>query len=342
VSRHLDAIGLKCLEKDPRRRYPSAADLAADLDLWLREGWARATPGRLQRAVRAARKYAVAWIVAGVVGAAIGAMNWFDPDRPIRAIERKLDRGEEVTLIGEGVKEPWFRVRTGDDKSRVQVNPDGTLTVTTWSLCLVELVRDPCRDHVHFRVSIRHTESDIQGTVGSYVAAQAVPAASPEGHGFVGLTFNDIRSAAYVAALAPPRIPAKLPVPAENRVRLGFGGVVPAIRAEVIAWDNVAGAPFIPRGTLPNAPTVWRDLELDVYPTGVAGRRDGTGVGFLPADRFRLAFADRLGNWAIQDPTNPVWGQPAPAYTPRGGLGVLVLRGSATFRSAVVAPAADE
>ena len=69
VDRDLETICLKCLEKEPDQRYPSARDVGADLDLWLtgrpirarRTGWTRRVVLWTRR-----RPYASA-VIAGVV-----------------------------------------------------------------------------------------------------------------------------------------------------------------------------------------------------------------------------------------------------------------------------------
>lgn len=68
LDRNLEAICLKCLEKDPAGRYPSASTLADDLDRWLRHEPVHARPApRMERARKWARRNPVVATLLGLL-----------------------------------------------------------------------------------------------------------------------------------------------------------------------------------------------------------------------------------------------------------------------------------
>jgi TolB-like protein/Tfp pilus assembly protein PilF len=80
VDRDISAICLKCLEKNPRYRYPSALALAEDLERWLRHEPIRAKRSgfftRAQKWVQRNRTIAALIMVSVVLAAGLGVMIW--------------------------------------------------------------------------------------------------------------------------------------------------------------------------------------------------------------------------------------------------------------------------
>jgi eukaryotic-like serine/threonine-protein kinase len=72
IPRDLEAICLKCLEKDPARRYPSARELASDLDRFLNGEPTRARPpGWSETIRRKARRHPAGLVILAVVAACV-------------------------------------------------------------------------------------------------------------------------------------------------------------------------------------------------------------------------------------------------------------------------------
>jgi tRNA A-37 threonylcarbamoyl transferase component Bud32 len=99
VPRALEAVCLKCLEKDPRRRYHSAAALAEDLDRWL--SGKRVTARRYAALRRPLRRCLVGCAVLVVVAlaAAVGVAAW---EAAQRDVTYDADMGQAHTALNEG------------------------------------------------------------------------------------------------------------------------------------------------------------------------------------------------------------------------------------------------
>ncbi len=97
VPRELETVVLKCLEKDPTRRYQSAGELAADLRRWLDHEPVRARrPGPGQRATKWAMRHrylvrgAAAALTAAVVVGAVGSFLVWQKGRETAAAYRQV------------------------------------------------------------------------------------------------------------------------------------------------------------------------------------------------------------------------------------------------------------
>lgn len=81
VDRDLETICLKCLEKEPARRYATARDMADDLDRWLRHEPISARPASsLERSIKWARRYpalaALSALLFIVLVSGLAAVTW--------------------------------------------------------------------------------------------------------------------------------------------------------------------------------------------------------------------------------------------------------------------------
>jgi serine/threonine protein kinase len=191
----LEAVCLKCLEKDPADRYPTAQELADDLARWRLGEATKARPWPWRR--RLARGLRRHWkpLAAGVFVLLTAVTFWatfvlsspeYQARQELRRVDDAVKSGQRVELIGAVGPPKWSRpvfnavdCRLSTDKSSIfQLDVNN-------SPALIELAPAAHHDRYRFSAEVRliSSKSNVGSSAGIYFAhnsGQADPAGFAE------------------------------------------------------------------------------------------------------------------------------------------------------------------
>ena len=314
LHRDLEAVILKCLEKDPNRRYPTALRLAIDLE-HIRLGLptqARplSLPQRTWRKVRRHWKVAVATMAA----ACLLALAWVvyaktrptpvtpkDPYAWETEVVQTFDKKGKLTLIGEHGGPLGFRWLLGEDKTKATGKDDESFWVGAHDdFALMQLMPNIPVDAYELDADIKHDTDAGSGSVGLFVCDTILPRIRENDpvppRAVMAFTFNEFSA------------------PAEGKASGRF---------ELRHFDRMDQGANSPgtskRFSFDRGPRAdWRHLHVKVTVDGIEGAFDKIE---MPKQLFDKLYM----------PRNPD-GQPR-RLNPHGGLGLWVYMGSASFRN---------
>ena len=324
--RDLETILLKCLEKNPAGRYANSLDLADDLARWSRRepilARRRAWP---VRAWRVAKRHP--WISSNVALALAAmiivptAIHALDPQARLRSVLRDLEAGRAATLVGETGLPPWSRWDLGKGTATPS-EYDGTLQVSAVESALLELLPDPGCEHYRLEAEVLHRASNRSGQVGFFVGYQQREADGARNHYLCRYAFTDRDPLPVTRSIKPDTCVVNLKV---RRFRETLGKPRTTHRPEYKLLEQT----FPAGGSNPP----WRRIALEISPDGMIAFWEDQLIGSIPWSELQQS-AEHLSRSKPVDPDG------GPALQSRAPLGVLIERGTASFRNVVVRPIA--
>jgi tRNA A-37 threonylcarbamoyl transferase component Bud32 len=340
IPQDLETICLKCLEKKPEHRFRDAGQLADRLERYLRgEPIPERPPRWYQKTWRTALRRPVASVLllfaCLLLAAAPFAAHYLDPDRPRKEIRARLAEGKPFVFPNEGELPGPFRLLAGPPGMLSRAPRQKGFTADTHDFALLELIDDPGRDSYRFSVEIRHDGAAGLARIGPYISyLQQQDETGDRRLGLLAFTFADRGDRAFDRRGTP-----KAEVdPRFILCRLKNGDV------HLHELPPLSPAhPFTPKAPVGH-PGPWRKLAVEVRPTGIRvfWREGGTlrKIFDIPAEHLAReieTYKACLPAGDVHDFDNFPY-----VFTPRAGVGLLVIGCRAAIRNVTLEPLPPE
>jgi serine/threonine protein kinase len=336
----LAQIVKRCLSENPEGRYPSAAALATDLRRWLQAGMSK--PNRRPPVVLVAALV----LLAALITLAILRRDPPDKQEKLRneareSVRKELRANRAVTLIdAEGNPKPIVQLLAKDGSSQAHHDPAGWWSVDTTAVALAVFLDDPGVDSFTLTGEVRcNWRSDIP-MAGLFVAHRTVKTPDGDWH-FQFEHIYDECPDNFVVPPAPPGLPVPLPKSKSYKpvgIQPGFppaaGHRVARLHGCQLANGNGENPEEFKTWEINRDDPVeggpWRQLGIRASGTTFSVSWGGKDEYALP--EITVGKLDKMQMLIRERPDPPL------QFSARGGVGVYVSGGSASFRNLTVVP----